>query len=65
MTGSASSVVGQHPITDKGFIYNNPYEWVDPKFIMKPNEKAKLFAEKACWNLIRKYDSDIALSSTS
>ena len=53
-TGSASSVVGQFPVTDDGFVYQDPYNWVDAKTITKPNEKAKILAEKVCWNAIKK-----------
>ena len=55
-TGSASSVVGQFPVKDKDFIYNDPYTWVDFKAINKPNERAKILAEKVCWNAVKKQD---------
>ncbi|CDW85557.1 nad dependent epimerase dehydratase [Stylonychia lemnae] len=54
--GAASSVIGQHPVKDKGFIYNDPNVWVEPKTIVKPNERAKILSEKICWNAIRKQD---------
>ena len=53
-TGSASSVVGQFPVTDPNFVYQDPYNWVEAKAINKPNEKAKILAEKVCWNAIKK-----------
>lgn len=53
-TGSASSVIGQFPVKEPGFVYNDPYTWVEPKSISKPNEKAKILAEKVCWNAIKK-----------
>lgn len=53
-TGSASSVVGQFPVNEPGFVYSDPYNWVDAKAINKPNEKAKILAEKVCWNAIKK-----------
>jgi nucleoside-diphosphate-sugar epimerase len=53
-TGSASSVIGQFPVKDPNFVYTDPYNWVDAKAINKPNEKAKILAEKVCWNAIKK-----------
>lgn len=53
-TGSASSVIGQFPVKEEGFVYNDAYTWVDSKAINKPNEKAKILAEKVCWNAIKK-----------
>jgi len=52
--GAASSVIGQHPVKDKGFIYNDPNVWIDPKTMQKPNERAKILSEKVCWNSIRR-----------
>ena len=49
-TGSATSVIGHFPVKDEGFVYNDAYTWVDAKSINKPNEKAKILAEKVCWN---------------
>lgn len=49
-------MIGQFPVKDEGFIYHDPYTWVEPKTITKPNEKAKILAEKVCWNSIKKQD---------
>ena len=64
-TGSASSVIGLHPVQEKGFIYRDSYSWVDVKTINKPNEKAKYLAEKVCWNAIKKQDHNPSQTSTS
>jgi nucleoside-diphosphate-sugar epimerase len=55
-TGSATSVIGQFPVKDEGFVYNDPYLQIEAKLITKPNEKAKILAEKVCWNVIKKQD---------
>lgn len=44
---------------DKDFIYKDPYLWVDSKAINKPNEKAKILAEKVCWTIIKRQDSTV------
>eukprot|EP00347_Sterkiella_histriomuscorum_P000562 403375370 len=54
--GAASSIIGQHPVQDKGFIYSDAMVWVDPKTMHKPNERAKLLSEKVCWNSIKKQE---------
>lgn len=54
MIGAASSVIGQHPVTEENFVYSDPMVWVDPKTISKPNERAKLLSEKHAWNAIKK-----------
>jgi len=56
MTGSATSVVGQHPVKDPGFVYRDAYDWVDAKAINRPNEKAKILSEKVAWTAIRKQE---------
>jgi hypothetical protein len=48
--------VGQFPVDEPGFIYQDSYNWVEAKAINKPNEKAKILAEKVCWNAIKKQD---------
>lgn len=50
-TGSASSIVGVNPQDDP---YSNPLEWADHELIQKPNEKAKLLAERTMWNTVTK-----------
>ncbi len=55
-TGSATSVIGHFPVKEPGFVYKDPYYWVDLKSINKPNEKAKILSEKVCWNAIKKQD---------
>lgn len=56
-TASASSVVGCHPVKEEGFVYKDQWAWVSAKAINKPNEKAKLLAEKVCWSEIKKQDA--------
>ena len=60
MTGSATSVVGQFPVKDKDFVYSDSYFWIDAKLINKPNEKAKILAEKVAWTSIKRQDSTVA-----
>eukprot|EP00351_Strombidinopsis_sp_SopsisLIS2011_P003226 CAMPEP_0116883376 /NCGR_PEP_ID=MMETSP0463-20121206/15879_1 /TAXON_ID=181622 /ORGANISM="Strombidinopsis sp, Strain SopsisLIS2011" /LENGTH=57 /DNA_ID=CAMNT_0004538041 /DNA_START=312 /DNA_END=485 /DNA_ORIENTATION=+ len=55
MTGAASSIVGHSPQDEH--TYNNPMIWADSKMIMRPNEKGKLLAERACWNIMLKDDT--------
>lgn len=50
-TGAASSIVGNTPQTE---VYNNPLVWADHELISKPNEKAKLLAERTMWNTVTK-----------
>ena len=52
MTGSASSIVGQVP--EKSKIYADPVEWADFDQITKPNEKAKIVAERQSWAKVSK-----------
>ena len=56
MTGSASSIVGQAPEKDK--IYSNPLEWADIDLITKPNERAKILAERQTWARVTKAQND-------
>jgi hypothetical protein len=46
-------------VKDEGFVYRDPYFWVDAKSINKPNEKAKILAEKVCWIQIKRQDSTV------
>ena len=64
-TGSATSVIGHFPVKDAGFIYSDSYHWQELKAINKPNEKAKILAEKVCWNALRKIDAEKNPLSTS
>ena len=52
MTGSASSIVGQVPKSDEG--YDDALEWADFDKITKPNERAKIVAERQSWAKISK-----------
>mmetsp|Transcript_34738 Transcript_34738/g.53357 ORF Transcript_34738/g.53357 Transcript_34738/m.53357 type:complete len:83 (+) Transcript_34738:335-583(+) len=56
ITGSASSVVGPNPSLEKGFVYNDPLAWADIKDVERPNEKAKMLAERYCWNKLNEFD---------
>lgn len=47
MTGAATSVIGDKPRLDG--VYTDSNEWAKPTEVTRPNEKAKLMAEKACW----------------
>jgi nucleoside-diphosphate-sugar epimerase len=63
MTGAATSVIGMHPMVkdkegNKFQGYSDPYQWIDAKTIPRPNEKAKLVAEKTCWNVILNQTGD-------
>ena len=48
MTGAATSVIGMKPREDG--TYYNSNEWANPKEVTRPNEKAKILAEKICWD---------------
>ena len=50
MTGAATSVIGKEPKEDG--TYENSNDWADEKEETRPNERAKLLAEKSCWNEI-------------
>ena len=50
MTGAATSVVGMEP-TLQG-VYDNSNEWVEEQNETRPTERAKLGAERACWDEI-------------
>jgi|TARA_B110000285_G_C14581782_1_gene362455 hypothetical protein len=52
MTGAASSVIGQNPSIEENFVYQNALEWADHELITKPNERAKLLAERTAWDTI-------------
>ena len=54
-TGAASSIVGNEP---KEGIYDNPLVWADHEQIQKPNEKAKLLAERTMWNTVTKLQNE-------
>ena len=51
---SASNVIGQTPVADNSFVYSDASVFADPKLVDRPNERAKLLAEKVCWNVIRR-----------
>ena len=50
MTGAATSVVGKQPKIEG--VYDNSHEWANEKEESRPNERAKLLAEKTCWDEI-------------
>ena len=62
MTGAATSIVGKEPKLQG--IYDNSNEWVEDKDEARPNEKAKLGAERACWDEILKHQAEIGSSAT-
>ena len=37
---------------EENFVYKNPLEWADHLEITKPNERAKIVAERTAWNII-------------
>ena len=53
MTGAATSVVGKEPKIQG--VYDNSNEWIEDKDETRPNEKAKLTAERVCWDAILKH----------
>lgn len=53
MTGAATSVIGDKPRPDG--TYNDSNEWATIKEVIRPNERAKILAEKACWDEILKH----------
>lgn len=53
MTGAATSVVGKEPKIQG--VYDNSNEWIEDKDETRPNEKAKLTAERVCWDEILKH----------
>ena len=55
MTGSASSVVGPKIEEEKDYVYSDVTKFADEEEITKPNDRAKLLAEKACWGKITAY----------
>ena len=55
MTGSASSLVGPNPEEAEGYIYDDVTKFVDEDKVSKPNDKAKLIAEKYCWGRVTAY----------
>lgn len=50
MTGAATSIIGKQPKSDG--LYDNSNDWSNEKEETRPNEKAKLLAERACWDEI-------------
>ena len=53
MTGAATSVIGKEPKIQG--VYDNSNEWIEDKDETRPNEKAKLTAERVCWDEILKH----------
>lgn len=53
-TGAATSVVGEVPSQENGFVYRDNYHQVDAKLLTQPNEKAKFLAERVSWLTIKK-----------
>jgi len=57
LTGSASSVVGPNPEQGKDHVYSDVTAFVDESIVNKPNDRAKLLAEKYCWGKVTKYQN--------
>jgi len=55
LTGSASSVVGPNPEQGKDYVYSDVTAFADESLVNKPNDRAKLLAEKYCWGKVTKY----------
>ena len=47
VTGAATSVIGPQPLLN---CYKDPLQWANPKLVSRPNERAKIVAEKIIWN---------------
>lgn len=45
LTGSASSIIGPYP-ENQPHVYQDVSKWADIEDVTKPNDKAKLLAEK-------------------
>lgn len=52
MTGAATSVIGDTPLLEG--IYRESNEWANEKEVHRPNERAKLLAERICWDEVLK-----------
>lgn len=48
MTGAATSVIGPKP-SEEG-TYDDSNAWAKMAEVTRPNERAKLIAERACWD---------------
>lgn len=48
MTGAATSVIGPKP-TAEG-TYDDSNAWAKISEVIRPNERAKILAERACWD---------------
>ena len=53
MTGAATSVIGPKP-KEEG-AYDDSNTWAKIADVTRPNERAKLLAERACWDEILAY----------
>ena len=62
MTGAATSVIGPKPREDG--TYYNSNEWANPKEVNRPNEKAKILAEKTCWDEVIRNQAEQGDSAT-
>lgn len=56
MTGAATSVIGPQPKTEGS--YRDSSKWAETKLMTRPNELAKLLAERAVWNEVLQYQAD-------
>jgi len=52
MTGAATSVIGDTPLLEG--IHRESNEWANEKEVHRPNERAKLLAERICWDEVLK-----------
>ena len=62
MTGAATSVIGDHPRSEG--TYHDSNEWASLKSVSRPNERAKLMAEKACWDEVLAWQGAHGSSAT-
>lgn len=52
VTGAATSVIGHTPTED---VYDDALKWASEKLQTRPNERAKMIAERAMWNEVLSY----------
>ena len=53
MTGAATNVIGDKP--DEEGIYRDSNVWANLNDVNRPNERAKLMAERTCWDEVLGY----------
>ena len=62
MTGAATSVIGDKPKTEGAYEDSN--EWANASDVTRPNERAKILAERACWDEVLQYQAENGDSAT-